>query len=115
MKAKTIGAALITIIAGIYIGITEIALLIAGSLVLMTYTGKSKRKTKTKQENSSEQKILHPVVYEDAGDPPNLYPEDGEIEVYPEGKEEKLTTAHMVKSVGNMAKITTKGIKKLIK
>jgi len=115
MKTEVFGTALIAIIAGLYLGLVKISMIIAVSLIIIGYSGKTKKtKTKTSSQDKTEETVLHPVIYEDAGEPPNLYPEDGSIKIYPDGKEKKLTAGGMVSSIGNAAKITTKGVKKLL-
>jgi len=117
MKTEVFGTALIAIIAGMYLGLVKIATMIAIALVIIGYAGKSKKtksKVKKPSQNTAEETVLHPVVYEDAGEPPNLYPEDGSIKIYPDGKEEKLTAQDMAKSTEAITKATVKGIKKLI-
>lgn len=111
---KLVTTALLTVLLGIYLGTIKIAIGIAGVLMLLNYTGKGKTEPE-KQGEPEEDTVLHPVVYEDAGDPPKLYPEDGKIKVYPDGKKKKLTAHGMVSGMGNVVKGATKGMIKLLK
>lgn len=112
MKTELIGVGLISILAGIYLGMVEIAIMIGLAMILISYTPKPKKKP---SGNGEEETILHPVVYEDAGDPPYLYPEKGKIKVYPDGVEKNITAENMVDSAGVLVKGVTKGIAKLLK
>jgi|GEM_PF-3117556 len=116
MNGKIIGSAGIAILAGFYLGLIEISAIIAASILLIGYSGKkeSKKKKTMSKNKGKEETILHPVVYEDAGDPPNLYPEKSKIKVYPKGTEKKLTAQHMADTTENIAEIVTKSVKKLL-
>ena len=114
MKTELVGVALVAILTGIYLGMVEVAILIGiGMIAIAGYTPRASGKSVKKTEE--EETILHPVVYEDAGDPPYLYPERGSIKVYPKGKERKTTAQSMSESGGMMLKGITKGVLKLLK
>ncbi|MFW5902649.1 MAG: hypothetical protein ACOCTT_02055 [archaeon] len=115
MNIKIPSLAAIAILAGLYLGLIEIAAIIAVSILLIGYTGKKPSKKSKKTGKKTEETILHPVVYEDAGDPPKLYPEKSKIKVYPNGTDKKLSAQHMADTVENVTKITAKGAKKLLK
>lgn len=112
MKTELVGVGLVSILAGIYLGMVEIAIMIGTAMILINYKPKPKKKP---SRNNEEETILHPVVYEDAGDPPYLYPEKGKIKVYPNGVEKKVTAENMVDSAGVLVKGVTKGLTKLLK
>lgn len=110
--------ALLAILVGIWIGHTMIALGIAGALALVSLSksSRSKEKAKEPEPQEEEETILHPVVYEDAGEPPNLYPEGlWKINVYPKGKWDKRSAIGIPKGAANLVKGTVKGVKKLLK
>ncbi len=113
---KLITTALLTVLLGIYLGTIKIAIGIGAALLLLEYSTRTKKSTSTQtQKEPEEDTVLHPVVYEDAGEPPNLYPEEGKIRVYPDGRQNKLSAHGMVSGMGNVLKGATKGVIKLLK
>lgn len=113
---KLLTTALLTVLLGIYLGAIKITIGIAGVLLLIGYSGRSQEtKSKETQAEPEEDTVLHPVVYEDAGEPPDLYPEDGKIRVFPDGRQNKLNAHGMVSGMGNVLKGATKGVIKLLK
>lgn len=108
-------AGLVAILAGVYLDMVKIALLLGAVMILIGYSaGGSSSKNKSSSK-SNDTTILHPVVYEDAGDPPYLYPKKGSVTVYPNGKKKRTTAQSMVDGAGIAAKATVKGLKKLMK
>lgn len=115
METKLLGIALLTILTGLYIGMIEIAIGITIAIMLFSYGKNQPKKQPTSNPNETEETVLHPVVYEDAGEPPNLYPEDGSIKVYPDGKKDPVTAQNIIQSTGNIVKGTTKTIINLLR
>ncbi len=114
MKIETAIVALTAVFAGIYLESIVIVGGLTAAVALMMYsTGNSS--SKRNSGSGEEETVLHPVVYEDTGDPPNLYPEDGEISVYPDGKKKRVKAGDMVNSAGIMVKGAAKGLFKMLK
>lgn len=117
MTNKLLVTGLLAVLIGVWIGEMMIALGIGAALTLVSLVGsREKTKERNPEPQESEETVLHPVVYEDAGEPPNLYPEGfWEIDVYPDGKWDKRSAIGISKGASNLVKGAVKGMKKLFK
>lgn len=83
MSAKGIALLFVCLLIGFYLEMNWLVILIAIVLFLIMI-GSIKRESPQTVAVPKGEDILYPVIYEDVGEPPYLYPEHMEIKVMPD-------------------------------
>jgi len=107
MKTRVIIALLICLLISFYLELSWLVLLLAVSLFLMGLTTIQREKPKTVKVKK-EPDVIYPVIYEDVGKPPLLYPEKMNIKIEPKAHEYTSAWEDAFSGLGNLIKVGLK-------
>ncbi len=109
MNSKTILLILLVIIIGYYLQLNWLILLFSIILFLIGLASikPSSGKTKKVKVNKNPD-VIYPVIYEDVGEPPMLYPEKMSIKVHPDTKNYTNAWEDALRGIGAGAKALMK-------
>ncbi len=105
MNSKILALIVLCLLVGFYLNLSWLVILLAVALFFMVLPSK---KEPAKKSSGAPKEVLHPVIYEDVGEPPYLYPPKFEIKVFPEekGRREEL----WAKSIRNFGRMIGAGL-----
>ncbi|NYZ80123.1 hypothetical protein H0N95_02630 [Candidatus Micrarchaeota archaeon] len=86
MSSRVLLLMLICLLIAFYLKMSWLMTLICGALVILGIASIEPKKTAKKPAPKGEQEIIYPVIYEDTGDAPYLFPEKFEVKAYPGAK-----------------------------
>lgn len=106
MTTRVLLLLLICMLIAFYLQLDWLIMLIAGVMVLMAIANMPVKKKQAVPTGKKEKDIIYPVIYEDVGEPPYLYPEKFDVKIYP-GEESGAWTMwqNALKAIGNIFKI----------
>ena len=103
MQTRIIILILVSILIGFYLELGWLVQLLALTLFLIGISTIKREKPKT-VEVPKERDIIYPVIYEDVGEPPWLYPEKMKIKVHPDTGGYTNAMEDAIGGVGNIFK-----------
>ena len=106
MSAKALLLLLVSMLIAFYLEIAWLVTLLAIALFLFAITSIKREKPKIVSVPKGGGDVIYPVIYEDTGEPPYLYPEKMKVKVIPEwyGAEKHTMWARGIRGVGNLFK-----------
>jgi len=101
---------LILVIIAYYLNLSWLVLLLSVVLFLIALSSLSfsKKKEKTVKKVNKNPDVIYPVIYEDVGEPPMLYPEKMAIKIHPETKMYSKAWEDALTGAGNAGKALLK-------
>lgn len=104
MSAKALLLLLVSMLIAFYLEIAWLVTLLAIALFLFAITSIKREEPKIVAVPKGGEDVIYPVIYEDTGEPPYLYPKSMKVKVIPEwyGGEDMWTNA--LYGVGNIFK-----------
>ncbi|MEM3412221.1 MAG: hypothetical protein QW735_00785 [archaeon] len=103
---------IVALIIAFWLQVYIAAFLLFLSVLIAVWPKKQYKKTE-KKEKEDEETILHPVIYEDIGEPPYLYPKKGKIEIITKWPKHGSTFMLAGESLGKVSGSIIKLFKKI--
>lgn len=106
MKPRVLLLILICMLIIFYIELDELMIFFAGFIFLLALVdilGRKQNVIKKKKQEEAQKEIIYPVIYEDVGEPPYLFPEKFTVKGYPHESDKEFWML-AIEGIGNIFK-----------